>query len=74
MLGRNKKMIAKVNIIQIKELMEINEFENSDLSVETDLGIYTIDRILAEGTATLKSIVKISKVLGCNISDIMLKI
>ncbi|MBP3931159.1 MAG: helix-turn-helix domain-containing protein [Peptostreptococcaceae bacterium] len=66
-------MIAKVNIIQIKELMEINEFENSDLSVETDLGIYTIDRILAEGTATLKSIVKISKVLGCNISDIMLK-
>lgn len=66
-------MIAKVNIIQIKELMEINEFENSDLSVETDLGIYTIDRILAEGTATLKSIVKISKVLGCNITDIMLK-
>lgn len=66
-------MIAKVNIIQIKELMEINEFENSDLSVETDLGIYTIDRILLEGTATLKSIVKISKVLGCNISDIMLK-
>ena len=67
-------MIAKVNIIQIKELMEINEFENSDLSVETDLGIYTIDRILAEGTATLKSIVKISKVLGCNITDIMVKI
>lgn len=67
-------MIAKVNIIQIKELMEINEFENSDLSVETDLGIYTIDRILLEGTATLKSIIKISKVLGCNISDIMVKI
>lgn len=66
-------MIAKVNIIQIKELMEINEFENSDLSVETDLGIYTIDRILLEGTATLKSIIKISKALGCNISDIMLK-
>ena len=66
-------MIAKVDILEMENLMEINDITNSDLSVETDLGIYTIDRILAEGTATLKSIVKISKVLGCNISDIMLK-
>ena len=37
-------------------------------------GIKTIDRILSEGTATLKSIIKTSKVLGCNITDIMVKI
>ena len=67
-------MITKVDILEMENLMEINDITNSDLSVEADLCIKTIDRILSEGTATLKSIIKISKVLGCNITDIMVKI
>ena len=53
-------MIAKVDILEMENLMEINDITNSDLSVEADLCIKTIDRILSEGTATLKSIIKIS--------------
>lgn len=66
-------MISKVDVIQIKELMEINDITMNNLSVESDLDIKTIERIFKEGTLTLKSIIKISKVLKCNITDIMLK-
>ena len=66
-------MISKVDVIQIKELMEINDITMDNLSVESDLDIKTIERIFKEGTLTLKSIIKISKVLKCNITDIMLK-
>lgn len=66
-------MISKVDVIQIKELMEINDITMNNLSVESDLDIKTIERIFKEGTMTLKSIIKISKVLKCNITDIMLK-
>lgn len=66
-------MISKVDVIQIKKLMEINDITMNNLSVESDLDIKTIERIFKEGTMTLKSIIKISKVLKCNITDIMLK-
>ena len=66
-------MISKVDVIQIKKLMEINDITMNNLSVESDLDIKTIDRIFKQGTLTLKSIIKISKVLKCNITDIMLK-
>lgn len=66
-------MISKVDVIQIKKLMEINDITMNNLSVESDLDIKTIERIFKEGTLTLKSIIKISKVLKCNITDIMLK-
>ena len=41
-------MIAKVDILEMENLMEINDITNSDLSIEADLCIKTIDRILAE--------------------------
>ena len=64
--------MVRANTSEIERLMKVNDLTGHSLAKKANLCYYTIKRVLSGGKVTLRSVVKISIVLKCYISDILL--